>query len=479
MTKTNLQNILIFSLDPIFGNSIAKVLGDKDYAFDISCYLEEVLEKAIKNEFNLVIFDTEDLDEFKRKSTEIIQELYSRTPILLINPSPDLKRLYKDAENRCSFLFRPFRTQQVIYAVRTLLSKETPFKPTSKILGESEPMLWMKSLLQRVAPLDSHVMIIGQSGSGKNLVADEIQRLSLRCRDSYMKISCLGVPENLLYQDLFGDEKDELKIGLDNIQGKLGLANNGTILLDDISELPENIQARLVTALEREDGNLYGVDKPGTSNFRILVTSKEDIYSLVEKNKFREDLYFRLNFISIYVPPLRDRLEDVPLLIESFLPGVNEKLGTNIVGVSREAMGLLYSYTWPGNVRELKNVLERAALFEDGEILQEQQIQKAFQAPASQNLHSSVMPELRESINREGINLKETLQVVEKKLIEKALLKTDGVQTEAARILGLKAKNLWKKMQKYEISSSKLVSFPSREPKSLNDREFRKKMIQT
>ncbi len=481
MSQTALQNILIFSLDIVFGNLIAKVLGDQSYSFELTFSLEEVIQKARKTEFNLVIFDAEDLDKFKSKSTEIIQELYSQTPILLINPSPDQKRLCKDAHNRYSFLFRPFRTQQICHSVRSLLSKETPFyqKPASKILGESEPMRWMRSLVLKVASLDSHVVIIGPNGSGKNLVADEIQRLSLRSRDPYIKISCLGVPENLIYRDLFGDERTEVRQGLDSIQGKLGLANNGTVLLDDISELPQNIQSRLVTSLERENSNLCAVDEPGMSNLRIIVTSREDLYSLVENNKFREDLYFRLNFISIYVPSLQERLEDIPLLIESFLPELNQKLGTDIIGVSKDAVGLLYSYNWPGNVRELRTILERAALFGDGNMIEEQQFQKALKTDISKNLFGPVMPELRGSITADGINLRKTLREVEKKLIERALLKTNGVQTQAAKILGLTAKNLWKKMQNYEISSSKLVSFPSNEPKSRIKTEVRLNKIQT
>lgn len=464
MSSVVLQKILIFSLDAVFAQSIAKVLGEQRYSVELLLSLEDVIQGARTNEFNLAIFDSEDLVKLEKEGAEIFQEVNSQTPILLINPSPSQKSLCMEFDhNRCSFLSRPFSSQQVSSAVRSLLSEETPMQqqPVSTIIGDSEPMRWLKSLILRVAPLDSHVVIIGPSGSGKNLVADEIQRLSLRCKGPYIKIKCPGVPENLLYSDIFGDEKNEFKKDIVNTQGKLGLANNGTVLLDEIGELPQNIQARLVTALEREDGDHCAVGEPRISNFRIIVTSREDIPALVEDNKFREDLYFRLNFVSIHVPPLRQRLEDLPLLVESFLPRLNQKLGTAIIGVSNAAMDLLYSYHWPGNVRELGTILERAALFEDSNILKAQQFHKAFQAPVSQKVLEPVLPDERDTINKDGINLRETLQAVEKRLIETALLKTNGIQTQAAKLLGLTAKNLWKKMQKYEIRSSKLVSFPS------------------
>jgi two-component system response regulator AtoC len=321
-------------------------------------------------------------------------------------------------------------------------------------------MKWLKTLVLKVAPLDSHVVIIGPSGSGKNLVADEIQKRSLRSRDPYIKIGCIGVPENVLYREIFGAEINEVEQTASDTEGKLELANNGTLLLDEIGELLQNIQARLVNALEGENSNQCTVGKSRNSYFRIIATSRLDIPSLVEEDKFREDLYFRLSRIVIHIPPLRQRLQDLPLLVDFFLPKVNQKLGTAIMAVSNDAMGVLYSYQWPGNVRELRTILERAALFGDSKILQEEQIEKAFHASVPRwNLGLDFIDE-RNAISTDRIHLRETLEAVEKRLIERALLKTNGVQTQAAKLLGLTAKNLWKKMQKYEIRSAKLVNFP-------------------
>jgi two-component system response regulator AtoC len=333
-------------------------------------------------------------------------------------------------------------------------------KPVSTIIGESGSMMWLKTLVLKVAPLNTHVVIIGPSGSGKNLVADEIQHRSLRSGDPYIKIGCIGVPEHFLYRDIFGAEINEVEQTASDTKGKLELANNGTFLLDEIGELPQKIQARLVNALEGENSNQCTVGKSRNSNFRIIATSRLDIPSLVEENKFREDLYFRLSRIVIHIPPLRQRLEDLPLLVDFFLPRVNQKLGTAIMAVSNDAMGLLYSYQWPGNVRELGTILERAALFEDSKILQEGQIEKALHASVPRWHRGLDFIDERNPISTDRIHLRQTLQAVEKRLIERALLKTRGVQTQAAKLLGLTAKNLWKKMQKYEIRSSKLVDFP-------------------
>lgn len=348
----------------------------------------------------------------------------------------------------------------------------------SAIIGNSEPMRWLRALILRVAPLDSHVVIIGPSGSGKNLVADEIQQRSSRVGGPYVKIGCTGVPENILYTDIFGDEKKEARQNIADTSGKLQLANKGTLLLDEIGELPPNIQGRLVTALEENDSNHCTLGELGTPKVRIIATSKLDMPSLVDGNKFREDLYFRLNLISIHVPPLRQRLEDLPLLVESFLPRLNQKLGTAIIGVANDAMGLLYSYQWPGNVRELGVILERAALFENSTILQEQQIQRAFHGSVSEKHLGFVLLDERDPINTDGIHLRETLEAIEKRLIERALLKTNCVQTQAAKLLGLTPKNLWKKMQKYAISASKLVLFPSTKTSLLVETGFQSSTFQ-
>jgi two-component system response regulator AtoC len=303
-------------------------------------------------------------------------------------------------------------------------------------------------------------VIIGPSGSGKNLVADEMQQRSLRSRDPYIRIGCIGVPEDVLYRDIFVAEINEFKQTASDTKGKLELANNGTLLLDEIGELTQNIQASLVNALEGENSNQCTVGKSRNSNLRIIATSRLDVPSLVEENKFREDLYFRLSRIVIHIPPLQQRLEDLPLLVDFFLSRVNQKLGTAITAVSNDAMGLLYSYQWPGNVRELHTILERAALLGDSKILQEEQIAEAFHASVPRwHLGLDFIDE-RNQLSTDRIHLRKTLQAVEKRLIERALLKTKGVQTQAAKLLGLTAKNLWKKMQKYEIRSSKLVDFP-------------------
>jgi two-component system response regulator AtoC len=464
MSSGAVQKILVFSFDASFAHSLTKVLGEQNYLIESTLSLEEAKQRAKTKEFNLAIFDAEDLSKFEKESGEIFQEINSETFILLINPSPYHKRLAKKfAENRSAFLFRPFNSHQITSAVRSLLSKERLIyhQPPSAIIGESEPMRWLKGLISRVSPLDNHLLIIGPSGSGKNLVADEIQERSSCVRGPYIKIGCTGVPENLLYRDIFGNEKEEVGQNIGDTPGKIQLANHGTLLLDEIGELPLNIQGRLVTALEGIDSNHRTVGELGRPDVRVIATSKLDIPSLVEDNKFREDLYFRLNLISVHVPPLRQRLEDLPLLIESFLPRLNQKLGTTITGVSTAAIGLLCSYHWPGNVRELGVMLERAALFEVSNVLQEEQIQKAFQGSFSQKHLGSVLLDESDPVNTDGIDLRETLEAIEKRLIEKALLRTKGIQTQAAKLLGLTPKNLWKKMQKHRINASKLVLFPS------------------
>jgi two-component system response regulator AtoC len=264
-------------------------------------------------------------------------------------------------------------------------------------------------------------------------------------------VNCASIQEETFELELFGAVKN-LSKGIDeDVAGKIEDARGGTLLFDKIGDLPLKVQGGLVGFVESKQLEKPGAKTPIPVDVRILATTNVNLEDLITEGLFREDLYYRLNTLSIQVPPLRDRPEDLRDLIRHLMGRINARVATQISRVSSGALGVLHSHDWPGNVRELRNVLERAAILSDGAIIGEQDartaLREAFGRPQPKPA-STEQPGVKPG---EKVCLKETLHEMEKRLILEALGKAGGVQTEAARMLGLTPKNLWKKMQKHEI----------------------------
>ena len=321
----------------------------------------------------------------------------------------------------------------------------------ARFIGGSEPVLWMKKFIEKIAPLDVNVLITGPSGAGKTLVAQIIHSLSARSDKPFVKVDCSSIPEEAFELTVFGLEKD-LPNGVEQeALGKIGEARGGTVLFSQIGDMPLKVQRRFLRFSETKE-----IEKPGTkstvrADTRILATTNRSMQDLIHKGAFREDLYYRLNVMFIHVPPLRDRIEDLPDLARHFIGRMNPTSETQISGISSEALSLLSSHDWPGNVRELRNVLERAEILCDGTMISEQDVRMALREGPAEPLRAATAPGQTKNMKSETVSLRETLNKIEKDLILDALRKTGGVQVEAAGMLGLKPKNLWKKIQKHSI----------------------------
>jgi two-component system response regulator AtoC len=321
----------------------------------------------------------------------------------------------------------------------------------ARFIGRSDSVLWMRRFIEKVAPLEVSVLITGPSGAGKTLVAKIIHSLSPRSGNPFVRVNCSSIPEETFELTLFGAEKDLSRGSEQAVPGKIQEATGGTLLFSELGDLPLKLQGRLLDFSESRE-----VEKPGSkasilTDVRIIATTNKNLQDLIHKGAFREDLYYRLNVIFIHIPPLRDRLEDLPELVRHFIGIINPILGTRISSVSNGALSILSSHDWPGNARELQNVLKRAAILSDGHMISEQDVRtglrETFAGPPSGAAESN-----QASIPKgQGICLREALNTVEKNLIIDALCKTSGVQVEAAGMLGLTSKNLWKKIQKHSI----------------------------
>jgi len=321
----------------------------------------------------------------------------------------------------------------------------------ARFIGGSESVLWMKRFIEKIAPLEVNVLITGPSGAGKTLVAEIIHSLSARSDKPFVKVDCSSIPEEAFELAVFGSEKDLSNDMDQEALGKIGEARGGTVLFSQIGDMPLKVQRRFLRFSETKE-----IEKPGTkstvrADIRILATTNRSMQDLIHKGAFREDLYYRLNVMFIHVPPLRDRTEDLPDLVKHFIGRVDPGSDTHLSGISGEALRLLSSHDWPGNVRELRNVLERAGILCEGGMISEQDVRMALRETPAEPLPAATAPGQTRSTKSETVSLRDTLNKIEKDLILDALRKTGGVQVEAAGMLGLKPKNLWKKIQKHSI----------------------------
>jgi len=349
---------------------------------------------------------------------------------------------------------RALERRDLLAELRRLKSALTSGRgPT--IVGQSPPMRAVVDMVRRVAPLDSTVLITGESGAGKEVVADAIHALSKRADAPFIKVNCAAIPESLLESELFGHEKGAFTGAVAQKKGKFELAAGGTIMLDEIGDMPLFLQPKLLRAVEQKQIERVGGVKPIDIDIRIVAATNQDLRTLVAEKQFRADLYYRLSVAAIPLPPLRDRKEDLPLLTGHFLERINPRLGANLRGVSREGMQLLYDYDWPGNVRQLANVLERAAIVSSGDVLTAVDISRALDGPSgcSGTVAEAAMPDVVG-------NLRDTLQDMERSMIVTALKKAGGVQKDAARLLGVSPKNLWNKIQKHRIGPAEYIPAP-------------------
>jgi PAS domain S-box-containing protein len=306
----------------------------------------------------------------------------------------------------------------------------------TNIIGKSKSMNKVYSLLESVAQSDSSVLITGESGTGKELVARAIHLHSDRKSAPFIAINCNAYAESLIESELFGHEKGAFTGAIKNKTGRFELAKEGTLFLDEIGDLSPQIQVKLLRVLETKQFEQVGGIEPITLDARILAATNKDLKNEIESGRFREDLLFRINVINIELPPLRDRMDDFPILVNHFIKLFNEKLKKNITGLSAEAFKLLTKYNWPGNIRELENVIEHGFVLCQGEIIQ------------LEHLPEKLVTKIDKY---ENVNKRSPIVDAEKKLILDTLEKHKGNKNETAKALGINKSTLWRKMKKLNL----------------------------
>ena len=375
-----------------------------------------------------------------------------RMPIIMMSAHGDIHDAVEALKHGVQdYIVKPFNPEEVVVKLknlveaqnfRTLQEMEERLPQGRAFIGESVQIRKIKDTISRIAQSNSSVLITGESGTGKEVVARTIHDQSPVSSGPFVAINIGGVPENLLESELFGYEKGAFTGAVGRKSGMFELANGGTLFLDEIGDMPFALQVKILRVLQEKSITRLGGTEPLPINARIVCATNKDLEQMVRDGKFREDLFFRLNVVRIHIPPLRERKDDIPLLVAWILKKLNNNMGRHFSGLTPEAMEKLKGYDFYGNIRELENILERAAIFSDGDLITEDNIE----------LRGDVLRPVQKksqeaSADLEGVSLKE----IEKQAIEKALRRWEGNRTKAANELGITRRTLITKIEEYDL----------------------------
>jgi transcriptional regulator with GAF, ATPase, and Fis domain len=310
---------------------------------------------------------------------------------------------------------------------------DAPFAVERVLVGDHPAIVKLRALVERVAPTEVTVLITGESGTGKEVVARAIHVLSPRNHQPFVAVNCAAIPHDLLESEMFGHERGAFTGAAGSRHGLLTTADRGTIFLDEIGELPNGLQAKLLRVLEDGEVRPVGSDRATRVNVRVIAASNIDLARAVEKGVFRADLFYRLQVVPIVIPPMRERRSDIPLLTEFFLDRVRERTPGRNIAISREAMVALWSYDWPGNVRELEHMVERLTILCEDSIIDTPILPESLRDGA----RPAIAP-VPVRLGEGGVNLNNLVRELEGRLINDALKQSGGNKQAAARLLGLK-----------------------------------------
>jgi DNA-binding NtrC family response regulator len=358
------------------------------------------------------------------------------------------------------FLSKPFSvdvlsaTVASALRVKSLQDENTELKKTvkgqfsiGKFVSSSQVMKEVFQLIECVADTDSTVLILGESGTGKELIAQTIHSNSNRRRGNLVPVNCGAIPEALLESELFGHERGAFTGAVASRVGRFELASGGTIFLDEIGDLSPPLQVKLLRVLQERTFERVGGTRTYKSDARVVAATNQDLESLVAAKQFREDLFYRLNVVPVLVPPLRQRVEDIPLLLQHFISMFNDRRKAELTGVSDQAMALLCEYPWPGNVREIGNIIERIAILKRRGLIEPEDLPEKIR-----RLPSDHLPSMPAAIPVGGLDLSRAVEEFENRLILEALERTNWVKSKAARLLQINRTTLIEKLKKKSLA---------------------------
>ncbi len=444
---------------------IREVLQDKRFYIDEACNGKEALKKVSQVPYDLAIVD---LVMPEKDGFDFLEEVRSIQPdlVTVVITAYGSQKTAVEAMKAGAYDYfsKPFDNDELRIVVKRVLEKrrlEQKIKllqnqlaqreiQFGEIVGSSDEMQEVFSLIRRIGDSEVNVLIYGESGTGKELVAHALHKESARAEQPLVKVNCAAIPETLLESELFGYERGAFTGAYTRKPGKFEMANGGTIFLDEIGDMPLSIQAKLLRVIEQREFERLGSTETITADIRIIAATNKDLLEATRNGTFREDLYFRINVMPVYLPPLRVRKGDIPLLVEHFINVYNSRLYKNIKGVARDVMENFMNYPWNGNVRELQNVIQRAMIMAKSDFITADCLPPGYMTTGECTV--GIDPMLLEDFGTPlGDKIQHVTDRLEKMLIERALQKTNYHRQNAAELLGISRKSLHNKMVKYRL----------------------------
>jgi len=469
-SRVSKPRVLIIDDDFTVRDTVAAMLTSKKGGYDVvqAANVDEGLAVAERQPFDHILCDiffrSRNSDEEVPEGLAVLKrahDLRINANIIMMSGQADTETAVKAITDLGArdYIHKPVTSGQLFFVLRRIeeenrLRKENALLRAEvekrysfhSIVAKSAQMQRIFTIIEKVADYKTTVLITGESGTGKELVAKAIHYNSVRNRGPFVAINCGGIPETLLESELFGHIKGAFT---DAVRAKKGLfeeADGGTLFLDELGDLPLALQVKLLRVLQEEEIRPLGDTRSIRIDVRIVAATAKDLAGEVQKGTFREDLFYRVNVLPIVLPPLRKRKEDIPVLVEHFLGKYNQRLGTNVEGVTSDVMHLFLNYSWPGNVRELENVLERAMVLTDRNVIQVDDMPSQI-VMGTEKGAPPTLPGLSDAV----LSIKKSSKVLEKELIQRALAKTKGNKTQAAQLLEISLPALLYKMKDYRV----------------------------
>ena len=453
------MRILIIDDEPNIGKTLAGFLSDLGHETATCFEGKSGLQKALDENFDLIFLDVKLPDI---NGLEILQQVKAARPslsIIMISGEADLQTAVKATKlGAYNFLEKPLNPDRLTLEVKNLDRQQKMMREFSdlkklveseyQLIGKSTAMAKVRQEIERAAPSDGRILIFGENGTGKELVAREIHQRSQRRNGPFVKVNCAAIPKDLIESELFGHEKGAFTGAIRRKSGLFEEANGGTLLLDEVGDLSLESQAKLLRVLQENEFNRVGGTAPVKFNARIISATNKNLPEEISRGNFREDLFFRLNVIPIQVPPLRERKEDITLLIRHFIRNYSLKNGKKQKMISPDALSLFFEYDWPGNVRELKNFIERLVIMIDGDEILPDHVQAFF---PDVSLRQTTKNDFSHYLSNDEMSLKDKLREFEKELLLREFEKTAGNISRMAANLKTDRPNLHRKLKKYGI----------------------------
>ncbi len=458
-----MENILIVDDEKNYTLILSAVLDEEGFGTLTANSGAQALEILRESDVDLVLTDMKMPGMDGIELLENIREKDPDLPVIMMTAYGTVEKAVDAMQKGAyTYILKPFENENLVVHVRKavemyrMVRENRHLKDTMEsrysfgnIIGKSKAMQDVFGIIRKVAPTNATVLIEGENGTGKELVAKSIHYNSPRKDAPFIAVNCAALSESLLESELFGHEKGAFTGAASMKKGRFELADSGTLFLDEIGELSPGLQVKLLRVLQERIFERVGGTRPVAVDIRVLAATNKILKEEVEKKRFREDLYYRLNVLHLVMPPLRDRTEDIRLLTEHFMNkyAAERKSGIPIKGFDQEAERLFYEYRWPGNVRELENIIERVMILCPGDIIRVSDLPRDFTANAGNMLQIDSIPA--------DATLSETLVQVEKDMILRALRMSDNIQSHAARLLGIGKSGLNQKIKKYGLDTEK------------------------